>query len=114
MHELSLARDLLESVEQALRSQRARVLRIDVAVGSAAGIVADSLRLAFGVLAEGTCAEGAELEIITVPARSRCMTCGILFEFEAMIGNCPACGRLGGELVSGNEMVLRTIEVVDV
>lgn len=114
MHEVSVARDLLGSIERALGTQHARVLRVDITVGSATGIVVDSLRFAFGIAAEGTRAQGAELAIELEPARSRCMTCGILFEFEAMIGNCPVCGRLGGALVSGNEMMLRAIEVADV
>ncbi len=114
MHELSLARGLLEKVEEKLDLGRVRVLRVSVSVGSAAGIVLDSLRFAFEIVAAGTCAEGAELSIVKLPACGRCVGCGTLFEFEGMIGNCPACGRLGGELISGNEMMLREIEVVDV
>jgi hydrogenase nickel incorporation protein HypA/HybF len=114
MHELSLAQDLLKTVEQNLGAAGGRVLRVEVAVGSAAGIVSESLRFAFSALAQGTKAEGAELSIVTMRARSRCTNCGILFDFEGMIGACPECGQLGGELLSGNEMILRTIEVADV
>lgn len=114
MHELSIARVLLERVEENLGSAHARVYRIDLAVGSAAGIVADSLRFAFEAVAQGTRSQGASLSIVTVPARSRCTGCGTIFEFRGMIGHCPGCGQLGGELLSGTEMILRTIEVVDV
>jgi len=114
MHELSLARDLLATVEKTLGSSDARVIRIDLNVGSATGIVSESLRFAFDALARGTRAEGAELSILATSARCRCATCGIIFEFDGMIGNCPACGRLGGQLLSGNEMVVRSMEVADV
>jgi hydrogenase nickel incorporation protein HypA/HybF len=114
MHELSIAQDLLARVEESVDSPQARVLRVTVDIGSAAGIVAQSLRFAFEVIARGTRAEGAELRIVVLPARSRCLECGILFEFDGLIGECPACGRLGGDLVSGNEMILRSIEVADV
>ncbi|MGO9450409.1 MAG: hydrogenase maturation nickel metallochaperone HypA [Candidatus Binataceae bacterium] len=114
MHELSLARDLVDAIERNLGADAARVIRVDISVGAAAGIVSESLRFAFRVLAEGTRAHGAVLEIVTVSARSRCGNCGILFEFDGMIGRCPACGRLGGELLSGDEMILRAIEVTDV
>ncbi len=114
MHEVALARDLLEHVESRLDSDRIRVLRIDIAVGAAAGVVADSLRLAFDLLAVGTRAEGAEIFINSLPARSRCTECGTIFEFEGLIGNCTECGRLGGELLSGSEITLRSIEVADV
>jgi hydrogenase nickel incorporation protein HypA/HybF len=114
MHELSLARDLLAAIERKLDHNDERVVRVDMSIGSAAGIVPESLRFAFRVLAEGTRADGAELVIATAPARSRCGNCGILFAFDGMIGRCPACGRLGGELLSGDEMILRAIEVADV
>jgi hydrogenase nickel incorporation protein HypA/HybF len=114
MHELLLARDLLAAVERKLNRSGVRVVRVSVSVGSAAGIVPESLRFAFRVLAERTRADGAELTIASVSARSRCGSCGIIFEFIGMIGRCPACGRLGGELLSGDEMILRTIEVADV
>ncbi len=114
MHELSIAQDLLEKVEENLGPGGVRVLRIDLKIGSAAGIVLESLRFAFEIAAAGTRAEGAELSIVSEPARSRCAACGILFQFDGMIGSCPRCGRLGGELLSGNELVLQSIEVADV
>jgi hydrogenase nickel incorporation protein HypA/HybF len=114
MHEMSLARDLLRTIETSLGHDRVRVSRVDVAIGCAAGVVSESLQLAFTLVATGTRAEGAEFSIILVPARSRCTSCGILFEFDSLIGTCPTCGRMGGDLRSGNEMVLRSIEVLDV
>jgi len=114
MHEFSLARELLATVERQLGSSEVRVLRVHLSVGTASGIVLDSLRFAFDVLARETRAQGAELCILGVPARCRCSFCGIIFEFEGLIGRCAACGRLGGVLLSGNEMVVRTIEVADV
>jgi hydrogenase nickel incorporation protein HypA/HybF len=114
MHELSLARDLLGAIERKLDRSNAQVVRVSVCFGSAAGIVPESLRFAFRVVCEGTRVEGAELSITTIAARSRCVDCGIVFEFDGLIGRCPDCGRLGGELLSGNEMILRTIEVAGV
>jgi hydrogenase nickel incorporation protein HypA/HybF len=114
MHEVSLARDLLAAIERKLDHNDARVVRVKLSIGSAAGIVPGSLSFAFRVLAEGTRADGAELAIATVSARSRCTACGTVFAFDGMIGRCPACGQLGGELLSGVEMLLRAIEVTDV
>jgi hydrogenase nickel incorporation protein HypA/HybF len=114
MHELSLARDLLSTIESRLYSDRVQVVRIDLEIGSASGIVVDSLRFAFEVIAKGSKAEGAALSILSRPARSRCSSCGRCFEFEGLIGVCPNCGRLGGELLSGSQMMLRSIEVRDV
>ena len=114
MHELALARDLLATIELKLEPHDSRVVRVRVSVGTAAGIVCEALRFAFRVIAEGTRVEGAELLITPVPARSRCADCAATFAFEGLIGRCPGCGRLGGELLAGDELVLRSIEVTDV
>ena len=114
MHELSLARDLLAAIERKLDRSDARVVRVTVSIGSATGIVSESLRFAFRVICEGTRVDGAELAVTTLAARSRCADCGIVFDFDGLIGQCPGCGRLGGELLSGDEMILRAIEVADV
>jgi hydrogenase nickel insertion protein HypA len=114
MHELALASDLLAAVESNLGPGNARVIRVNVSIGSASGIVSESLRFAFEAVAVGTRLAGAELAISTVAARSRCVDCGIVFDFDDLIGRCRVCGRLGGELISGNEVMLRAIEVADV
>jgi len=114
MHELSLARGLLAAIERKLDRSAARVVRVTVSVGSAAGIAPESLRFAFRVVCERTRVNGAELSVTTIAARSRCADCDIVFDFDGLIGQCPGCGRLGGELLSGDEMILGTIEVADV
>jgi hydrogenase nickel incorporation protein HypA/HybF len=114
MHELSFASDLLAAVESNLEPGDARVVRVIVSLGSASGIVSESLRFAFEAVAVGTRLAGAELAISTVAARSRCADCGIAFDFDDLIGRCRVCERLGGELISSNEVILQAIEVADV
>jgi hydrogenase nickel incorporation protein HypA/HybF len=114
MHELSIARDLLAAIQRNLGPADTRVKRVIVSLGSAAAIVPESLRFAFDVISAGTQAEGTELLFTTIAARSRCGDCGLVFEFEGMIGRCTRCGRLGGKLLSGDEVMLRAIEVADV
>ncbi len=114
MHELALARDLLAAIERKLDRGDARVVRVRVSVGAAAGVVPESLRFAFRAVCECTRVDGADLSIATIAARSRCADCGIVFEFDGLIGRCPGCGRLGGEFLSGDDVILRAIEVTDV
>jgi hydrogenase nickel incorporation protein HypA/HybF len=114
MHELALARDLLAAIERKLDRGEARVVRVRVSVGAAAGVVPEALRFAFRAVCERTRVDGADLSIVTIAARSRCADCGIVFEFDGLIGRCPGCGRLGGELLSGDDVILRAIEVADV
>lgn len=114
MHELGLARGLLAAVERNLVPEGTKAVRVRVLVGAASGVVPDALCFAFRVLAEGTRADGAEVTVQTAAARALCADCRETFEFNGLLGNCPRCGRLGGELLTGDELTLEAIEVADV
>lgn len=114
MHELSLALDLLGAVERNLAGGVGSAVRIRVSVGAASGVVPAALEFAFRAAVSATPMEGVELALHVVPASSRCFDCGRVFEFTGIIGACPECGRLGGELLSGGELMLEAIEVADV
>jgi hydrogenase nickel incorporation protein HypA/HybF len=114
MHELALARGLLAAVERNLAPADARVVRVRVLAGAASGVVPDALCFAFRVLAEGTRADGAKITVRTAAARALCVNCQETFEFHSLLGNCPRCERLGGELITGDELTLEAIEVADV
>jgi len=114
MHELAIAQALIATVERHLGPHDGPVQRVLVTVGTATGIVSESLDLAFRVSAAGTRVAGAALAITPVSARSRCTGCDTEFEFDGPLGACPACGRFGGTLLAGNELELHAIEVADV
>ena len=114
MHELAIARALLAVAERHLPSDRVDVRGLRVAVGGASGVVPAALDLAFRAAAADTRFAAARLTIEAVPGRSRCADCATEFEFEGLLGQCPACGTPGGELLAGDALELRAIGVVDV
>jgi hydrogenase nickel incorporation protein HypA/HybF len=114
MHELAIARYLLAAVERHLGAEPARVVSIELTIGAATGVAPDALGMAFAAVAHGTCAERAELRIHRAPGRSRCAHCAVEFAFDDMVGQCPRCGRPGGDVFAGDELMLETIEVADV
>lgn len=89
-----------------------RVGRVVLRIGALSGAEPDALRFAFDVAARGTAAEGADLEIESVPARVYCASCRR--EFEAGAGTfvfaCPACGEICGEIRGGRELELGRLE----
>ena len=111
MHELSLMSNLLDHAVAAAGG--APICALRVRVGPLSGIVVDSLRFAFEALSPGTPAEGARLDIEETVPQFHCPRCGA--DFSAPVGRyaCPACGAADGELRSGNELELTTIEVPD-
>ncbi len=109
MHELAIAEGVIDAVGQ--RVGRARVLRVVVRIGRLACVEPDALRFCFEECARGTGAEGAALEIVDVPARARCRTCGAEdVDVDPRIPLCP-CGSADLEVRSGGELLLSAVEV---
>ncbi len=62
MHELGLTRNIVSIVAEHAGAQRVR--RVRLAIGALACVERESLTFCFGIVAEGTVLDGAELEII--------------------------------------------------
>jgi hydrogenase nickel incorporation protein HypA/HybF len=114
MHELSLCSALIGEVERVAREHRAtRATMIRLALGPLSGAEPALLQSAFPLAAAGTLAEGAELIITEAPLVVRCNLC--LHEGEAEPNRliCGKCGSWQTTLVSGDEMLLASVELID-
>ncbi len=112
MHELSVCQSMLRQVSEIARQHDARhVSRVKIRIGVLSGVEPDVLNRAFPVASTGTIAEGAQLSIKTLPVCVRCESCGTESEVEANKLICSACGDWHTQLVSGNELLLDSIEI---
>ena len=112
MHELSVAQALVEQVQALIIENRAlRATRIRLRVGPLAGVVPELLAEAIPLAAAGSGMENAELELTDTPVRVRCQTCGA--ESEAAINRllCGACGDWHTQVISGDELLLESVEL---
>ena len=112
MHELAVCQALMQQVEAvAAEHKAARVVSITLGIGPLSGVEEELLKHAYPVASAGTVADGAELEIRTTPVRVRCKTCGE--ESDASVNRlvCSHCGDWKTELISGDELVLMTVEL---
>ena len=71
-----------------------------------------TLRFAFEVAAQNTLAEGARLDIMEVPVRAWCSHCKQLVDLEEDYGACPLCAGNELRLETGQELKIKTLEVV--
>src|SRR5687767_14940058 len=102
MHELSIAQEIVTAVTERLGDARITLVRLEI--GRLSGVVADSVRFCFDLVAEGTTVEGARLVIEEPEGRVRCGDCAAEYEAEWLVVLCPACGSGRAEVLSGNEL----------
>lgn len=101
--------------EDAAKSAGAnRILKLRLRVGSLSGVVPDALRFAFDVVCHGTMAEGATLEIESVPAACWCGTCQTEFACVDFFNECPRCHSISGGLRHGRELEIAAVELEDI
>jgi hydrogenase nickel incorporation protein HypA/HybF len=109
MHELGLAEAILAVVLEAAAGEPVR--RIGLVVGKRQMIARDSLEFSFRLLAEGTVAARAGFTVQEVPIRSRCRQCDAEGEVELPFWNCPGCGSMELEILSGDELWVDAVEL---
>jgi hydrogenase nickel incorporation protein HypA/HybF len=112
MHEVSLVESVVELVALEARKQpfrRVRVIRLKL--GSLGHAEPDALRFCFDAVTNGTIADGARLEIETVPALGWCAHCALTTPMNERFAECPVCGYVPLRIVAGDEMQLAELEV---
>jgi hydrogenase nickel incorporation protein HypA/HybF len=112
VHELSLVASVFDVLEEKAREHgAARVVRVVLKVGRMSGVVPDLLESAFDIYKKGTLAEGARLEVVVVPVKTRCPDCGGETVREDADFSCAACGSRRIEIVEGRELIVERIEL---
>ena len=113
MHELSVCQALIGQVESVARERGASVVRsVLVRVGPLSGIEAPLLEQAYPLASAGTVAEASRLIIEAAPIRVKCETCGAESEAAPNRLLCGQCGDYHTKLLSGDEMMLMSVELV--
>lgn len=112
MHEMSLAENVREIIEDAARTQGFRqVRRIVLEIGELAAVEADALQFCLDVVLEGSIAAGAAIECVTVPGVGWCAGCAREVPLHERYDPCPHCGGYGLEVRSGERMRVSTLDV---
>jgi len=113
MHELSITQSLLDIVlEKAQAVQATKITRIDLVIGELSGIIDECVSSCFEFVSQGTIAAGATLCFSRPATELRCRQCGTTFS-PSPDGDwqCPACGELRTDIISGRECFVSSMEV---
>jgi hydrogenase nickel incorporation protein HypA/HybF len=112
VHEMSLVESLVDLVEDERRKQdfsRVRVIRLKV--GALGHAEPEAIRFCFDAITSGTIADGARLEIETVPGEGWCSRCRRTVPLEERFAACPLCGIAQVRMTAGDELRLAEMEV---
>jgi hydrogenase nickel incorporation protein HypA/HybF len=109
MHELSITQSVVDICEQ--NSGGRRVLAVTLELGELSGIIPDAVEFCFEACTKGTLLEGARLIIDVIPPKGLCRGCGKDFPVSAYYDSCPHCGGYSVELLTGEEMRVKELEV---
>jgi hydrogenase nickel incorporation protein HypA/HybF len=112
MHEMSLAEGIRQIVEDAGRRQGFRKVKtVVLEIGQLAALEPDSLRFCFDLVMKGSIAEGAVLQIDSLPGRGWCAQCAEMVPITALYDACPRCGSYQVQASGGTEMRVKELEI---
>jgi len=112
MHEVSIMSEAVRmAVEAAQTAGAQQVTGLRLRVGRLSGAVPEAMEFAWDVVRRGTIAEGARLEIESVPATCWCATCQAEFDCIEFFDECPRCHNLSAELRGGRELEIAAVEI---
>jgi len=115
MHEMGIALQIIEIATTSLPADlgRARVARVNLKIGKLAAVVPDSLRFCFDVAVKDTPLAGADLTIEEIPVVARCKDCNAKWTIDEPVFICKTCESGSLEILSGRELDIESIEVVE-
>ncbi|MTI00188.1 hydrogenase maturation nickel metallochaperone HypA [Roseibium sp. RKSG952] len=113
MHEVSLCESMLDILKaQAARDHFTRVKRVAVDIGALSCVEPEALKFGFDAVMKGSLADGAVLEISRPAAQALCLDCFRTVPVGKRFDTCPECGSEALQVVAGEELKIRELEVV--
>jgi hydrogenase nickel incorporation protein HypA/HybF len=111
MHELALAEDVLQIVQEAARREGFRHVRaLWLEIGQLSSVEPDAMRFCFDAVARDTVAEDARLEILVTPGAGWCLECDRRVSVAELGSACPICGSYRLRLTEGTAMRVKQLE----
>ena len=114
MHELAVSLALIEEAERVARQYGGRrIVHLRVLVGPLSGVDGEQLARAYTIARAGRLTAEATLEWTAAPVRVCCEHCGATTEAAAQRLLCADCGSWRTRVVSGDDLTLQSIELID-
>jgi hydrogenase nickel incorporation protein HypA/HybF len=115
MHEGNFTQAIVDAILGELKKYpNAKPETVRVSVGEMLHLVPGSVQLHYDLMTRGTRLEGIKLELQEIPVTVRCRPCG----YERAVEDhhllmCAHCGALDVKLLSGDEILIDSIEFAE-
>lgn len=112
MHELSIAKSILESVQAETGTHSgASPHKVGVRIGELAAVNPEALQFSFDVVKRDVGLESLILEIEVCPLRYCCLDCHMEFAVRNYDFQCPRCSGLCNRCISADQIELAYLEL---
>jgi len=109
VHEIGLCQSVLAAVEG--KAGGRRVTGVRLRVGALHRVGPEAFDQTFSLVASGSVADGADVDVVVVPVEGHCRGCGQDWEAEDQLPLCPECGSTDVALTGGDDLVLESLEI---
>jgi hydrogenase nickel incorporation protein HypA/HybF len=110
MHEFGLCEGVLDAVRT--RAAGRPVAGIRVRCGVRHAVDPEAMAQAFGLIAVGTEADGATVDVVTIPAVVTCLDCGKTGDSTDLVAACGFCGSVNVAVSGGEELILESVRYI--
>ena len=114
MHELSIANSIINSLKLRFKDEQVKITEIHLQVGKLTCLLSDSLQFCLDTIRQDPLIKNAVLKIESINAKGFCNDCNKQFSMDALYAVCPSCQNPATEIVQGNELKIKSVEVEDV
>ncbi|MDD2366966.1 MAG: hydrogenase maturation nickel metallochaperone HypA [Desulfuromonadaceae bacterium] len=111
MHEMSIVQGIVEVCEKYAAGRR--ILSIDLEIGELSSIVPEAIEFCFEASTRETLLDGARLNILMLNGQGKCLDCNFSFHLSELYASCQQCGSNRVQIVAGEELRVKEIEVED-
>lgn len=113
MHELGVVSHVIKEVEEVAKENNVeKVISLTLEVGEVSTIVPDLFKDCFEwSKKKSECMKDCELHLVIIEGITYCQDCGETYATSKYGKICPHCGSKNTYLVTGNEVIIRDIQV---
>ena len=112
MHEMSIAQSIIDIVNDTLaENEKSRLKEVAVDIGEMVAVVPESLQFCYEAIVNETEYHNAVLNINVIPLKIKCNNCNIESKIEKYAFLCPKCESTNINVISGEELNIRYLEV---